>query len=67
MWVAQLVKHLSLDFGSGHDPVVCEMEPHNRLCADSVDGAYLGFSLPLTLCPSPTHAHACALSLSLSK
>ena len=23
------------DFGSGHDLVVCEFEPHVRLCADN--------------------------------
>ena len=26
-WVAQSVKHLTLDFGSGHDLTVCETEP----------------------------------------
>ena len=26
-WVAQLVKHLTLDFGSGHDLTVREFEP----------------------------------------
>ena len=26
-WVAQSVKHLTLDFGSGHDLVVCGFEP----------------------------------------
>ena len=30
-WVAQLVKHLTLDFGSGHDLRVREIEPHIRL------------------------------------
>ena len=28
-------KYLTLDFGSGHDPAVIEIEPHVRLCADS--------------------------------
>ena len=27
-WVPQLVKCLTLDFGSGHDLTVCETEPH---------------------------------------
>ena len=27
-WVAQLVKHPTLDFSSGHDLTVCETEPH---------------------------------------
>ena len=33
-WVAQSVKHLPLDFGSGHDPQGCGMEP----CIDSLLG-----------------------------
>ena len=32
-WVAQSVKHLTLDFGSGHDLLVHEFEPHVLLCA----------------------------------
>ena len=28
-WVAQLVKHLTLDFGSGHDRTVCGIKPCN--------------------------------------
>ena len=57
-WVAQSVKCLSLDFGSGHDFMVHDIEPQDGLCVDS-GGACLRFSLPLSL-PSPTH------SLSLS-
>ena len=30
-WVAQLVEHLTLDVGSGHDLMVREFEPHVRL------------------------------------
>ena len=26
-WVVQLVEHLTLDIGSGHDPQSCEIEP----------------------------------------
>ena len=33
--MAQLVKHLTLDFGSGHKLEVREMEPHVGLCANS--------------------------------
>ena len=58
-WVAQLVKRLTLDFGSGHDLVVCEPQSHVGLRADSAEPAW--DSLSLSLCPSP------ALSLSLSK
>ena len=37
--VAQLVKHLSLDFGSGHDLVVGELEPHIALSTNSLEPA----------------------------
>ena len=30
-WVAPLVKHLTLGFGSGHDLIVCGTKPHVRL------------------------------------
>ena len=39
-WVAQSVKRLTLDFGSGHDFAVCGIEPHVRLCADSMEPAW---------------------------
>ena len=47
--VAQSVKHLTLDFGSGHDLIVCGLEPHPGLCAESVEPAWdsLSPSLPL--------------------
>ena len=38
--VAQSVKCLINDFGSGHDLMVPEFEPHIRLCADSVGPAW---------------------------
>ena len=38
-WVAQSVRHPTIDFSSGHDLTVCEMEPHIRLCTDSVESA----------------------------
>ena len=60
-WAAQWVKHLTLDFGSGHDLAVCRFEPHIGLCADSVEPAWDSVScLPLSL-PLP-----CLFSLSLS-
>ena len=49
-WVAQLVKHLTLDFvGSGHDLMLCEIEPHVRFHTDSTEPAWdsLPFSLPI--------------------
>ena len=39
-WVAQLVKRLTLCFGSGHDLVVPETEPHIGLCANGVEPAW---------------------------
>ena len=61
-WVALLVKHLTLDFGSRHDLTVTRSSPtmgsarQHRVC--------LGFSLSRSLSPSP---HACARILSKNK
>ena len=60
-WVAQSVKCPILGLHSGHDHVVREFKPRIRLCADSVDGACLGFCLLLFL-PLPH-----LLSVSFSK
>ena len=49
--MAQSVEHLTLDFSSGHDLMVCEFEPNIGLGADSVEPAWDS----LSLCPSPTH------------
>ena len=38
-WVAQSVKCLTLDFGSGRDLAVREFEPHVGICADSIEPA----------------------------
>ena len=38
-WMSQLIKNLTLNFSSGHDLMVCEIEPHIGLCADSVEPA----------------------------
>ena len=35
--MAQWVKRLTLDVGSGHDLTVCEIEAHVGLCADSTE------------------------------
>ena len=50
-WVVQLVKHPALDFGSGHDLSVHEIEPHSGLCIDGAEPARGS----LFLCPSPDH------------
>ena len=39
-WVAQLVKHPTLDLGSGHDLMVHGIKPHVRLCAASMEPAW---------------------------
>ena len=63
--MAQTVKHLTLDFGSGHDITVREFEPHMRLCADGADPAL--DSVSLSLSPSPLSVClSVSLSLSLS-
>ena len=48
-WVAQLVKRLTLDFGSGHDIIVREFEPRVGLCADSVDPPFPSAPSPFAL------------------
>ena len=35
--VAQSIGHLTPDFGSNHDPTVCEVEPCHGLCTDSTE------------------------------
>ena len=56
-WVAQLVKHPTLDLGSSHDLVVPKFEPCIRLCADDAEPTW--DSVSPSLCPPPT----CAPSL----
>ena len=60
-WVAQSVKHPSLDLSSGHDLMVREFEPRIRLCADSAEPAWDSLT-PSLSAPSP---HALSLSVSL--
>ena len=58
-WVAQLVKRLTLDFGSGHVLAVGGFETPTRLCSESMDPArILSVSLSLQL--------SCLIDLSLS-
>ena len=55
------------NFGSGHDLMVREFEPHAGLCADSSEpGARFWLCVSLSLCPSLTCAVSLSLSLSLS-
>ena len=38
--MAQLVKHLTLDFGPGHDLSIHEFESHIEFCTDSTKPAW---------------------------
>ena len=59
--MAQLVKCLTLDFGSGHDLIVHEFEPHIGLCTDSMETPW--DSLSPSFSAPPLLTNACALSL----
>ena len=63
-WVAQLVKHQTLNFGSSHDLMVSEIAPHVG-AAPIVQSPCLRFSLPLFALL--THPPAVSLSLSQNK
>ena len=60
--MAQSIKHMTLDLGSGHDLKVPEFELSLGLSALSVQ-SLLGILSPC-LCSSPahTHVHVCFLS-----
>ena len=62
--MAQLVKHPTLDLGSGHDLMVLRVVFH----ADGTEPAWDSLPPRLSLCPSPAHAcmHSFIYSLSLS-
>ena len=70
--MAQSVRHLTLDFSSGHDLTVREIEPLVGLHADSTEPAWDSPSPSLLSLPLPSHlphmlARALSLSLSLSQ
>ena len=60
-WVAQSVKHQTLDFGSGHDLEVCDFKPRIGLCTDSEEPPWDSVSLSLSAPPLLGH------TLSVSK
>ena len=60
--MAQSVKCLTLDYGSCHDLMVCRIEPHIGLCADSEESAWDSLSPSFSAPPLCT----CSLALSLS-
>ena len=47
-WEDPWVKRLTLDLSSGHDLIVHGIEPHVRLCTDSMEPAWDSLSLPLS-------------------
>ena len=49
--MAQLVKYLTLDFGLGHNLMVCETEPFIGLCADSMEPDWDSLSPSFFLLP----------------
>ena len=49
--MAELVKRLTLDFGSGHDLTVHEFEPCVGLCTDSMEPAWGSLSPSLSDTP----------------
>ena len=49
--MAQLVKHPTIDFRSGCDVTVGEMEPRVGLCADSMEPAWDSLSSSLSVPP----------------
>ena len=57
--VAQLVKHRTLDFRSGYDLAVCDIEPHFRLCTYCLEFGIVSLLLSLPL--------LCLLSFSQNK
>ena len=65
-WVAQSVERPALDFGSGHELMVCEFEPRIRLCADRAEPAWNFLSLSLSLSLSPPLPHSFKPSLTLA-
>ena len=62
---AQTVKHVTLDFGSGHDLEVREFEPCIELCADSAEPDW--DSLSPSLFAPPVLVLSLSVSLSVNR
>ena len=60
--MAQSVKHPTLDFGSGHDVMVCEFESYVRHCADSLESAWDSLSASPVLMVTVAHSFSHSLS-----
>ena len=63
-WVAQLVKRLTLEFGSGHVVAVGGLETPIGLCSESMDPARI---LSLSLCRHLSCLITVSLSLQIKK
>ena len=61
-WVVPSVKRPTLDFGSGHDLMVCGIKPRIELCTDSTEPAWDSLSPSLCAPPMLSHMHVCILS-----
>ena len=64
IWVSQSVKHLTLDFNSGHDLTIHEFRPHDGLRGDGAEPALDSLSLCLSLSLSLSAPPLFALCLS---
>ena len=56
-WVAQSGKRPTLDFSTGHDLMVCEMEPHIRFPTDSTEPSWDSLPTISLLLPCCTCIH----------
>ena len=69
--MAQSLKHLTLDLGSGYDLMVREIKPYIRLLADRAEPVWDSLSPSLSAPPPLVHVCArvrlCALSLKINK
>ena len=66
-WVAQSFKHPTLDFSSGHDFEVHDIEPSVGLLTYSTEPAWDSLSLPLSLPLPCSYARVFPLSLKINK
>ena len=65
-WVAQSVKHLTLDFGSGRDLKVHGIKSQGRFNTDNTGPAWDSLSPSLSAPPPLAHKCACSLLLKIN-
>ena len=63
--MVQSVKHVTLDFGSGHDLMVHGFKPHVGLYTDSIEPGW--DSLSPSVSAPPLLAHSVSLKINLKK